>query len=145
MSSSSMLNSYQNGLNKTNGYQGLNGKNGYETNGHSLKNGNSTDENNYKNNTKNCAYSTHEAIVTRKCIKEPDLLSFFQENSGTCHPTKALPLPPFDGMPVPIPGGFCEKSGTTVIFDEDRHLNLGKVLKHHLLLILPSPITIFLL
>ena len=67
--------------------------------------------------------------MTRKCIKEPDLLTFFEENAGVSHPTKALPLPPFEGMPVPIPGGFCEKSGTTVIFDEDRHLNLGKVCK----------------
>ena len=112
-----------------NGYHGLNGKNGLETNGHSFENGTSTDENNYKNNNKAYAYSTHEAIVTRKCIKEPDLLTFFQENTGICHPTKALPLPPFEGMPVPIPGGFCEKSGTTVIFDEDAHLNLGKVFK----------------
>ena len=102
-----------------NGFQGVNGTNGYDTNG------NSTDENNYKNNNKRYAYSTHEAIVTHKCIKEPDLLTFFQESAGLCHPTKALPMPPFEGMPVPIPGGFCEKSGTTVIFDEEKHLNLG--------------------
>ena len=126
MSSSSMLNSYQNGSMKINGYQGLNGKNGFETNGKSFENGNSTNGNNYKKNGRN-SYSTHEAIVTRKCIKEPDMLTIFRESEGLNHPTKALPLPPFEGMPVPIPGGFCEKSGTSVIFDEEVHLNLGKV------------------
>ena len=52
----------------------------------------------------------------------------YQLNAGIYHGTKALPMPPFQDMPVPIPGGFCEKSGTTVIFDEDVHLNLGKLI-----------------
>ena len=91
-------------------------------NGHSID-----DENNYKNNSKPYAYSTHEANITRKQIRQPHDHQLYQLNAGIYHGTKALPLPPFEDMPVPIPGGFCEKSGTTVIFDEDVHLNLGKL------------------
>ena len=128
MSSSSMINSY-NGMKTKTGINGsINPKTFNEVNGHFGKGNvyeNGT-ENNYKNNEKPHAFSTHEAITTRKQIREPHLNTLYQLSAGIYHPTKVLPMPPFDDMPVPIPGGFCEKSGTTVIFDEDVHLNLGK-------------------
>ena len=128
MSSSSMINSY-NGMKTKTGINGsinpkaLNEVNGHFGKGNVYENGT---ENNYKNNNKPHAFSTHEAITTRKQIREPHLNTLYQLSAGIYHPTKVLPMPPFDDMPVPIPGGFCEKSGTTVIFDEDVHLNLGK-------------------
>jgi len=92
----------------------MNGHNGYSMD----------DKKNHKNLPH--AFSTHEANITNKKIHNPHDHDLYQLNAGIYHGTKALPLPPFDDMPVPIPGGFCEKSGTTVIFDEDVHLNLGK-------------------
>ena len=124
-----MINSY-NGLKNGSGLNGsinpkkLNGLNVHNTNGNVFEKG-TDEEYNYKNNKKPVAFSTHEAILTHKQIKEPHLNSLYQLNAGIYHPTKPLPLPPFEDMPVPIPGGFCEKSGTSVIFDEDVHLNLG--------------------
>ena len=107
-----------------NGFNGKNGINGYDANGHVFENGKAHES---ENNNKNLPYAltTNEAILRRKKIKEPHLNTFFQLNAGHYHATKVLPLPPFDDMPVPIPGGFCHKSGTAVIFDEDVHLNLG--------------------
>jgi len=115
----------KNGFNGSINPKSLNGVNGHDTNGHVFEKG-TEPESNYKNNKKPVAFSTHEAILTHKQIKEPHLNELYQLNAGIYHPTKPLPLPAFEGMPVPIPGGFCEKSGTTVIFDEDVHLNLGK-------------------
>ena len=120
---SSMLSSHKNtnGFHETINPKGHNGINGH--NGHSID-----DEWNYRNNSTPFANSTHEANVTKKKIREPHDHTLYQLNAGIYHGTKALPMPPFDDMPVPIPGGFCEKSGTTVIFDEDVHLNLGKLI-----------------
>ena len=118
----------------TNIPKGRNGINGHDQYGHAFENGKTShSENNAKNKNLRYAMSTHEAILTNKQIKEPHLQTLFQLNAGLYHGTKALPLPPFEGMPVPIPGGFCEagKGLPPVIFDEDVHLNLGNYFPYH--------------
>ena len=109
---------------------GFNGTKGIYANGH-FKNGHDTPPNQkygriesnghvLENGKKAFITPTQEAILSCKKIKDIHSLSLFELNKGITHRMKALPLPPSEGMPVPIPGAWEEPE-----FDENLHLNLG--------------------